>query len=202
VYGAHNSAVAGGQSHVRVRFDERNRVGADLLMLRPAHPSWRGEARRAMLGVGRAVPPLGTSAADPVGYKVPRWLARADPTSLVSSRPPSNVLTGGQVGQIADPQTVRRGRGEVPIAKIGSPVRRGIGDRGPPRLPAPLRPGCPPTHQPGHPVMADLLALAAELVPHPWVAPALEVLLVHSAHPHDRPLVLDAASRALTGARW
>ena len=48
--------------------------------------------------------------------------------------------------------------------------------------------------------MADLLALAAELVPHPWVAPALEVLLVHLPDPGEEPLILDPARRPLAGS--
>jgi hypothetical protein len=78
--------------------------------------------------------------------------------------------------------------------EIRALLRGGIGDRGPPRLAAPLRaPDALLAHQPGDVVATDLLALAAELVPHPRVSVALEVLLVHLTDPSAQSLVLQRA---------
>ena len=113
-------------------------------------------------------------------------------------------LPGAQVGQITDPQAVRRVGGEVPLDEIWALVRGWIGDRGPPRLAAPLRaPDSLLAHQPRDAVAADLLALALKLVPHPRVPVALEVLLVHLPDPGGQPLVLARErSERSPVARW
>src|SRR5579863_6617415 len=90
-------------------------------------------------------------------------------------------------------------RGEVAADEIRALLGARISsDRGPPRPPAPL--GAPDpirAHQPRDAVTADLLALAAQLAPHPRIPVALEVLLVHVTDPGGQPLVLERARRAL-----
>ena len=104
-------------------------------------------------------------------------------------------LPGAQVGQIANPQPVGPIGGEVPVDEVWALVSLGIGGRGPPRLPAPLGAlDARLAHQTGDTVAADLLALAAQLVPHPRIAVALEVLRVHLLDPGDQALVLDRRS--------
>jgi hypothetical protein len=103
------------------------------------------------------------------------------------------ALPGAQVGEVADPQAVGRGRGEVPIDEIWQLVRLRIRDRGPPRLPSAFRAAdALLAHQPGDLVTAGGLALPPQLMPHPPVPVALEVLLMHGPDPTGQPLVLDA----------
>ena len=100
-------------------------------------------------------------------------------------------LPGAQVGEVADPQAIRSVGGELSVDEARALVRLWIGDRRLPRLPAPLRAPDPRlAHQPGDVVAADMLALPLQLVPHPRIALALEVLLVHPSDPSDQPLVL------------
>ena len=63
--------------------------------------------------------------------------------------------------------------------------------------PAARAPDARLAHQPGDVIAADVFALAAELVPHPRVPVALEVLLVHLPDPGREALVLDPAGGAL-----
>ena len=94
------------------------------------------------------------------------------------------AFPGAQVGEIADPQAVRSVGGEVTLDEIRPLARVGIGDRGAPRLPAPLSAAdALLAHQTSNVVAAELLALAEQLVPHAGVAVALEVVLVQLANP-------------------
>ena len=86
------------------------------------------------------------------------------------------ALPGPQVGEVADPQAVRRGRGEVPVDEIRRLVRLRIRGRGPPRLPSAFRAPDPLlAHQPSDLVAAGGLALAPQLMPYPPVPVALVI---------------------------
>ena len=72
---------------------------------------------------------------------------------------------GGDIGEVGDPQLVRTGGGEVPVDQVRSPGGGGVGNGGALLL-APSHPfDAQMGHEPGHLVPADVLALAAELLP-------------------------------------
>jgi hypothetical protein len=82
-----------------------------------------------------------------------------------------------QIREIADPQSVRCRRGEITLDEIRALLSDRICDRGPPRLPAPLRAPDPRrSHQPRDAVTADLLAVAQQRGVHPPHPIALVVL--------------------------
>ena len=134
------------------------------------------------------------------------WLAICRPTIILENTSIRNAkyIRPSHVRRYVKspaPQAVRSVSREVPLYEIGALLSVWIGDGGPPWLPAPLgASNALLARQPGDSVTADLLAPSPQLVPHPRIAVALEVLLVHLPDPGDQPLILDAASRALAGA--
>src|SRR5581483_6788217 len=76
---------------------------------------------------------------------------------------------GPHVGQVGDPQPVRRRRVEVPLDQVGRPVAGVVAGRGALGLPA------------GHPTEAELAHQAGHLVPAHRLPPTAQ-LLVHLAH--------------------
>jgi hypothetical protein len=79
------------------------------------------------------------------------------------------------------------------LDEIGRAQRRGVSDRGAPRLAAPL---CAldvvGRHQPPDTIAADVLAGAAQRLPHAPVAVGAVVGLVQLRDAGEQPLVLDA----------
>jgi hypothetical protein len=70
-----------------------------------------------------------------------------------------HALPAAQVGQVGDPQLVRRGSGEVALHQVGPAERVGVGPGGPPRPTAALGADDPVrAHEALHPTPRDLLA--------------------------------------------
>ncbi len=74
-------------------------------------------------------------------------------------REENEALPAAQIGEVRDPELIAAGGAEVALDQVRPPPCRGVGDRRPPRLPAPLRAlDLVSAHQPLHSARADLLA--------------------------------------------
>ena len=97
-----------------------------------------------------------------------------------------------QVGEVGDPERIRARGGELALHEIGASARCGVGDRGPPRLAAPLgaldRIGA---HQPPDAVATDRLARPEQRLPGAPVAVGVVVGRMDLTDPLQQPLVLD-----------
>ena len=104
------------------------------------------------------------------------------------------ALPAAQVGEIGHPQGVRPAGGEVALNEIGAPVGPQVGDGGAPWLAATLGAlDAVRAHQALDVVAADLLAGAAERLPHPPVTVGVVVGRVELLDARQQSLVLDHA---------
>jgi cobalamin biosynthesis protein CbiG len=99
------------------------------------------------------------------------------------------------VGEIGDPERIRRLDAEVATDEVGPTRGLGIGLRRAPRLATALGAlDAVLAHQSLHAAAPDRLAGAAERLPHPPVAVGVVVLGVNVADPSAEALVLDRPS--------
>ena len=98
---------------------------------------------------------------DEIGAHV-RCELPADDLAAVSvddEREEDEAFPAAQIGEVRDPELVAASGAEVTLHQVRPPPRLQVGDRRPPRLPAPFRALDPVSaHQPLDPATADLLA--------------------------------------------
>jgi hypothetical protein len=139
---------------------------------------------------------------DQRGAHVAGELPADDPAAVGvdDEREEHHALPAPQVGQVGHPQLVRPARAEVALDEIGPAARFGVGPRGPPRPPTPLRADDPVrAHQPLHTAARHALAGPQQRLPHPPVAVGVVVSRVELADPTEQPLILYGSLRALSG---
>jgi hypothetical protein len=112
-------------------------------------------------------------------------------------------LPATQVGQIRQPEPIRRRRREVAPDDVRAPARDRIRSRRAPRLAAPLgAPDAVGAHQPLDAIATDIDALAAQRLPRAPVTVGVVVGGVHAFDLADQPLVLDARRDRRPLRRW
>src|SRR3954451_20672266 len=138
------------------------------------------------------------------GWQLPsrrtRWVQKSStqagfaPVDVEDNREEHDALPAAAVGEVRDPQLIRRRRGEVAVDQVGPPARREVRARGLPALAAPLGAADPmAAHQALDAATADVLTRQPQYFPHSSGSVGEVVLGVQRADPAERGVGVELA---------